>query len=123
MPAVFWKDVTNKPAHRLYGSTVEDSVGMQHCVDVCKKVHGSAPTQSAIADAWAASGFSWLQLANLMFKYGPLVVSAINDLVAALKSSGGLTLATLQNLYTNYGQQLAAAVKEVLALWGLSLPT
>lgn len=129
MSAVYWNDIKKPIPHRLYGATAEDAAGMQLCIDVCKKVYSSTspalavPVASAISDAWMVSGFSWVEFVNLLLHYGPVVVNLINDLVTALKSSGGLTLTVIQQLYSLYGKQIAEAVKAILALWGLGLPT
>ena len=102
-------------ANAAFGSNPDDAVMHKNLV--------SANCHAAGLEAMVGAGLSWVDILQLIFNYGPLVTTVANELISALKSTGGLTLGIINQLIARYGPQVKQMIADLLAKLGIALPT
>ena len=117
MPAVFMKNKLPVGDDHVTNAA--------RCAEIVHSKHPSVSSADikAAAVELAALGIPWLTVLQLLFRYGPMLTSLVNDIISALGSHGGLTLEMLNTWIATYGPQVKQMVTDILAALGLNLPT
>ena len=110
MAAVFLKPSTEAKNYTVFGSSEPPHAALCGC-DV------------AGMDAMAAAGLSWLTILQFLWKYGPMITTVANQTIAALRSSGGLTLEFIQSMIQQHGEEVRQMIMDLLQALGLNLPS
>ncbi len=99
-----------------------------------KQKFGSSPDHAIMQAAFVTAGYDAKQIEGafnlgltfsdiitLIGEYGKMVVTLAYDLYL-LYSTGGLSVAAIQQLISTYGPQVAEMIKKILALAGIPHP-